>query len=114
MQSSFYCRIDRRTLERDRFVFYLQQDALYLIDFARAFAHTAAKLNSVTHVEDFLAFAHEVLIAERELHKQHFQLFEVQPNEHVQPACFNYTNYYWLLFLNVVLKRQWLHYYPVF
>lgn len=92
-QQPFITELAAGKLDRNRFIFYLQQDALYLVDFARALAHTAAKLHAVNHVENFLSFAQEALIAERALHTQYFKLFEVEPNTYPQPACFHYTNY---------------------
>lgn len=81
------------TLDKNRFIFYLQQDALYLVDFARALAHTATRLKSLEQTEIFLIFAQEALVAERELHKYYFKYFNVKACSEQQPACFYYTNY---------------------
>ncbi len=54
------------TLSHDRFIFYMEQDAYYLINFARALGFIAARANSSHTIHHFLNFALGALIAERE------------------------------------------------
>lgn len=83
------------SLPREKFSFYLQQDALYLADFTRALSLTAARLSHTPHSQQFLRFATEAIQAERELHQKHLSKYQTQPlSSHEQsPACFMYTNF---------------------
>lgn len=81
------------TLERGRFLYYLHQDSLYLVEYARALALAGTKM---TAVEDFglmLYFADQALVAERELHDYYFKEYNVAPVSDKGPACLAYTNH---------------------
>jgi thiaminase/transcriptional activator TenA len=78
-------------LSRARFQFYLQQDALYLTDFARALGLIAARSEGSEQVVSFLNFAIGAIVAERSLHESYFRLYEIQPETTYAPACFTYT-----------------------
>jgi thiaminase (transcriptional activator TenA) len=92
-EQPFICELANGTLDRSYFVFYLQQDALYLADFAQALAHTAIRLKTPRHAEDFQIFSQGTLGSELELHTDYFQYFNVTPSTQRQPACFFYTHY---------------------
>lgn len=90
----FNQELSRGTLANEKFIFYLTQDALYLADFSRALALTAARLSSHQHAQQYMQFALDAIKAERELHfgylkgEQEFVSMAEQ-----SPACFMYTNY---------------------
>ncbi|MCF2970072.1 thiaminase II [Synechococcus sp. Nb3U1] len=79
------------TLSRERFQFYLQQDALYLTDFARALGLIGARSERSEQVVSFLNFALGAIVAERSLHESYFRLYEIQPEITYAPTCFTYT-----------------------
>lgn len=81
------------TLLRDKFVYYMQQDSLYLIDYARALALVGARFTAEKEVALLLAFSQGALLAERELHAHYFHLFDVKPAAEKGPACLMYTSY---------------------
>lgn len=82
------------TLARDRFKFYIQQDALYLADFGRALAVMGSRADSPARTLDFLHFAQGAVAVERALHMEYFQLFDIgKPLTRQSPACFAYTNF---------------------
>lgn len=81
------------TLERSRFAYYLQQDELYLRDYARALALTAAKAPNAAATNDLLAYAREGILAEQELHDHFFKKFNIAPADEQQPACFAYCRF---------------------
>ena len=56
------------TLPLEKFTFYLAQDALYLVNFAKAQALTAGRLPHSHQTELFIQFAMDAIKAERELH----------------------------------------------
>jgi thiaminase/transcriptional activator TenA len=81
------------SLSRERFVFYMKQDALYLQDFSRALAITGARLADLDAAKTFLGFAHDVFTVERQLHETYFRDFGVQVDTDKAPACFAYSEY---------------------
>jgi thiaminase/transcriptional activator TenA len=83
------------TLALSKFLFYLRQDALYLTEYARALAITAARLPNPTQSKEFLRFALGAIEAETQLHLDFLNkhaIFDVAES-HQSPACFMYTNY---------------------
>jgi len=81
------------TLPVEKFKCYIQQDALYLVDFSRALAIVGAKSRLPGRILDFLEFAKDGLVVERALHEEYFRRFEVTPEVEQAPGCFTYTNY---------------------
>ncbi len=65
------------TLSRERFVFYMVQDAHYLGAFARALATAAAKAITPEAQVTFAKSAHEAIVVERALHEGFFREFGV-------------------------------------
>ncbi len=81
------------SLARERFVFYMQQDALYLSDFARALALAGSRLPRDDERQSFLDFASGVAIVERALHETYFVEFGASSDVEKAPACFAYTQF---------------------
>lgn len=79
------------TLDENRFHFYLEQDAHYLIQFSRALAFIAARATSTNIIEQFLNCSLGVLVAERQLHDS----FLRSNCDHISPspACMAYCHY---------------------
>lgn len=59
------------TLIRERFLFYLRQDAIYIENYARSLARIASRLPETDMVEDFLKFALNGVMVERALHESY-------------------------------------------
>jgi thiaminase/transcriptional activator TenA len=78
------------TLSREKFLFYIRQDALYLVGFGKALAGIAAKLDDVEHSRAFLTFAGECMAVERALHASYLG-DEALPEP--SPTCLLYTSY---------------------
>ncbi len=93
IEHPFNRELAQGTLSVDRFKFYIQQDALYLVDFARALAIVGAKARMPGRILDFLEFAKDGLVVERALHEEYFRRFDVTPDAEQAPGCFAYTNY---------------------
>jgi thiaminase/transcriptional activator TenA len=81
------------SLGRDRFAFYMKQDALYLQDFARALAITGTRAPEADQTEAFLGFAHGAISVERLLHGTYFEEFGVSLDVDQSPACLAYTQF---------------------
>lgn len=81
------------TLDKDRFKYYLEQDTIYLRDFARCHAIIASKI-SLSHIKHFLEYSQQSLIAEQEDVHQYFRkLFKFKETGHITPATLSYTSY---------------------
>ncbi len=82
------------TLPREKFAFYMQQDALYLSDFARALATMAGRAPDEEALLQFVRFAEGVAVVERALHTSYFHEFGIEtPTRQQSPSCFAYTNF---------------------
>lgn len=81
------------SLARDRFVFYMKQDALYLQDFSRALGITGARATAIDQLQSFLGFAHGAISVERSLHEGYFRDFNATLDVERAPACFAYGQY---------------------
>lgn len=83
----------RGSLSRERFEFYIKQDALYLMDFAKALSVLAAKSDGANRIIDFIKFAEGAIVAERGLHEFYLEFYGTTLDVSYAPACFAYTNY---------------------
>lgn len=81
------------SLHIEKFAYYIEQDTLYLRDFARSLAIIASKA-PLKFVKDFLLFAEGALIAEQEVVHNFFRhTFNLQETGKLTPATLAYTNY---------------------
>jgi thiaminase/transcriptional activator TenA len=75
-------------LSRERFQFYIAQDARYLVGFSRALAVAATRADHADEVMFFAHSAHEAIAVERQLHEG-YGLIDVETS----PTCLAYTSY---------------------
>ena len=76
----FNCELAAGTLSRERFTFYMIQDAHYLGAFARALAMAAAKAPTPEAQVKFAGSAKDAILVERALHEGFFRTFGVTPD----------------------------------
>jgi thiaminase (transcriptional activator TenA) len=85
------------SLARQRFQFYLVQDARYLVGFARALAAAATRADSTEDVAFFADAAREAIVVERALHDGYFARFGMSAADQqaieTSPTCLAYTSY---------------------
>src|SRR5918994_2996414 len=85
------------TLSRERFTFYMLQDAYYLTYFARALAVTAARAPDNDALIQFAGSAREAVVVERALHEGFFRQYGISAAEagaaEPSPTCAPYTHY---------------------
>lgn len=94
-QHPFNQELMQGTLAPDKFAYYIEQDALYLQDFARCQALIAARA-PLDYVRSFLRYADYTFIAEQEIVHQFFRTtFGFQATGKLTPATLSYTS--WLL-----------------
>lgn len=97
LELPFNVELAAGALPRERFQFYLAQDALYLVGFGRTLALAAARVPEVDDVAFFAGAAQEAIVVERELHAGYFARFGLTPDDlsaiEASPTCLAYTSY---------------------
>ena len=85
------------SLSRERFLFYMIQDAHYLGAFARALATAAAKAETAEAQVKLAGSARDAILVERALHEGFFREFGVTPERFVatppSPTCSGYSDF---------------------
>lgn len=79
-------------LDQEKFIFYLQQDALYLAEYGKVLMGIASKLSKSEHIESFIRFAGDTMAVEKALHLsflKEIDLNKIEPS----PSCLLYTSY---------------------
>ena len=81
----------------DRFIYYLKQDYVYLIDYAKMFAIGSMKAQDLETMGKFAELLHSTLNVEMELHRQYAERFGITREELEQtkpaPTTVAYTKY---------------------
>lgn len=80
------------TLDKEKFMFYIQQDALYLADYGRVLAAIGARLKKAEYTEAFIHFAGDSVAVEKALHASFLKDFDLKKQE-ASPSCLLYTSY---------------------
>lgn len=88
LELPFTTELAAGSLSRDRFQFYIAQDARYLVGFSRALAVAATRADNADEVVFFAHSAHEAIAVERRLHEG-YGLIDVETS----PTCLAYTSY---------------------
>ena len=89
LRQPFVRELMQGTLPREKFLFYLGQDAHYLASYCRSLAHTASRLTDTRHVNAFLKFASDGIAVEKALHES---FLNGEPLPPVSPTCAFYTS----------------------
>ena len=79
------------TLSREKFIFYIQQDALYLAEYGKVMTGIASKLSNPKQIEAFIQFAGESIAVENALHESF--IHELKDKPEASPSCLLYTSY---------------------
>ncbi|MBK5721168.1 thiaminase II [Dysgonomonas sp. Marseille-P4677] len=91
LQQPFINGLIDGSLEYDKFIFYIQQDALYLADYGKVLTAIASKLNDPEHISAFLHFAGESMLVEKALHATFLK--GQSKDNNMSPACLLYTSF---------------------
>ena len=65
----FVRQLAEGTLSNERFLFYIEQDSIYVENYCRVLAHIASRLKRQEHIADFLNFASVGIEDEKILHQ---------------------------------------------
>ena len=82
------------SLEEDKFRFYMIQDYIYLIDYAKVFALGVAKARDVETMRLFASYVHQILDGEMEIHKGYMKRLGISLEEaESTPAALDNASY---------------------
>lgn len=96
-QHPFLTELREGKLDSDRFIYYLKQDYVYLIDYAKMFAIGSMKARDLDTMVKFAELLHSTLNVEMELHRNYAERFGVTREQLEQtipsPTTVSYTKY---------------------
>ncbi|NMA74879.1 MAG: thiaminase II [Bacteroidales bacterium] len=81
------------TLPKEKFLYYIEQDSLYLQSYGRLLTGIATKLNNPEHIQSFITFANENMKQEKELHDSFIKEITRFNAAHPSPTCLLYSSY---------------------
>lgn len=93
LKHPFNLELAAGTLDRKRFIYYLEQDAYFLLGFSRAAALIAGRSGSSKIIQHFLNFSLEMLTAELELHAKFLNLRDTLDTIEPSLASLAYVQY---------------------
>ena len=100
----FIQELTNGTLDREKFIFYIQQDAMYLSDYGSVITGIASKLKDPSHTESFIRFAGDSIVVERALHESFIHGINEKDRLKPSPACLLYTSYLWRQLANAPIE----------
>src|SRR3569623_886011 len=80
-------------LDKEKFRFYIAQDALYLENFGRTLSLIAARAHDKAHVREFIRFAEGAIVVESALHKNYLQESGSTEKPDISPCCHHYSSF---------------------
>lgn len=81
------------TLEKEKFVFYIQQDALYLAEYGKVLTGIASRLSGPEHISAFIHFAGDSMEVEKALHEVFISKIKTKNRAEASLTCMLYTSY---------------------
>jgi len=89
----FVQELGKGTLAKETFQFYLLQDYLYLLQYAKMFAVAALKSDTEEHMAGFTASQHYILANEMNVHREYMAGFGITQAQvrSVKPSLYNKT-----------------------
>ncbi len=96
-QHPFITGIGDGSLQREKFEYWIRQDYVYLIEYARVFAFAAGKANKLQTMQQFARLLDGTLNTEMELHRNYANKFGIShqqlEEETKSPTCQAYTDF---------------------
>lgn len=89
----FNQELSNGTLPKEKFIFYLAQDAYYLLEFGRTLSAISGRMQNAEMVMAFAGFSTGAIFAERSLHESYFVEFGLANQVQPSPSTLLYTNY---------------------
>ena len=93
----FITGIGDGSLDREKYIYWIKQDYVYLRDYARVFALAGAKARELADMQDFAKLVDGVLNTEMALHRNYCSQFGLDVSEldtlEKSPTCQGYTDF---------------------
>ncbi|MGN7987873.1 TenA family protein [Pedobacter sp. 22226] len=89
----FNTELSNGTLSKEKFIFYLAQDAYYLLEFGRTLSTISGRMQDAELILAFAGFSTGAIFAERSLHESYFVEFGLPDKVAPTPSTLLYTNY---------------------
>lgn len=93
IQLPFVQELMKGILAGDKFLYYIQQDSLYLASYGRLLTGIATKLSNPKHIQCFITFADENMGQEKELHDYYIKDVTLMNDAVPSPTCLLYTSH---------------------
>ncbi|MET0243261.1 MAG: thiaminase II [Flavitalea sp.] len=93
LKMPFIVELSDGTLPKEKFCFYMAQDAIYLEHFGRTLALIGTKSPDLKHALSFISFAQSTFIVESALHESYFKDFGITGRGVAEPACHHYSHF---------------------
>jgi thiaminase/transcriptional activator TenA len=93
LKMPFNHKLSNGTLPKEKFIFYLAQDAYYLLEFGRTLSTISGRMQEAELVMAFAEFSTGAIFAERSLHESYFVEFGLNSEVQPTPSTLLYTNY---------------------
>lgn len=93
LEQPFINGLIKGTLDKEKFSFYIQQDALYLAEYGKVLTGIASKLNKSEHISTFIHFAGDSVAVEQALHATFINKIDGAAKSEMSPSCLLYTSY---------------------
>ncbi len=93
LEMTFIKELSTGTLDKDKFRFYIAQDALYLDHFGRTLALIGSKAHLIEDALAYMRFAENAIVVENALHESYFKEFEISEKGILQPVCHHYIHF---------------------
>lgn len=81
------------TLDKQKFLFYIRQDAIYLAQYGKVLAGISSKLDNRKYMNDFIHFAGDSIAVENALHESFLEELNTPIQTEASPSCLLYTSY---------------------
>ncbi|GGH09087.1 TenA family protein [Pedobacter zeae] len=89
----FNTELSNGTLPKEKFIFYLAQDAYYLFEFGRTLSTIGGRMQNAELVLAYSGFSTGAIVAEQRLHESYFVEFGLPDKVEPTPSTLLYTNY---------------------
>ncbi|GGZ36817.1 aminopyrimidine aminohydrolase [Echinicola pacifica] len=93
IQMPFNQELLNGSLPKDKFKFYMAQDAYYLGEFGKALSTISGRLSDLNQVLAYSNFAAGAIVVERALHESYFVELGLPEEVLPSPTCLLYTNF---------------------
>lgn len=97
VEHPFNAALTEGTLDRERFAFYIVQDARYLVGFAQALSAAASRADNAEDAAFLAGSAQGALLEERQLHAGYVEDFGLSESDiagvPTSPSCLAYTSF---------------------